>query len=113
MAYEAHKRSYLGTAADCAAQGLAFLPMVGEPSGGWGPSAICTLKAIARAKAARCDLDPSQILSLELQQLSTAVRRANARAVLRRDCGVPPGGDHASLEAVAVLAAAGDDSGET
>ena len=40
--YEAHRRAYLNTAEDCVAQGIAFIPMVGEPFGGWGTSAICT-----------------------------------------------------------------------
>ena len=33
-AYENHKRAYLGTADDCAAQGVQFRPIVVEPSGG-------------------------------------------------------------------------------
>ena len=45
------KRSYLYIAEDCATQGLQFRPIVGEPSGGWGPSAMCTFKAIAKAHA--------------------------------------------------------------
>ena len=58
---------------------------MGEPSGGWGPSAICTFKAIAKAQAdGSQDLDAGVLLSAELQHLCTAVRRANARAVLSR-----------------------------
>ena len=83
-AYERHKRSYLNTADDCAAQGFQFRPIVGEPSGGWGPSALCTLKAFAKAQAAVTHSDAGSILALELQHLCTAVRRANARAVLSR-----------------------------
>ena len=37
--YEQYKRSYLNTAAECESQGIAFVPLVGEPTGGWGPSA--------------------------------------------------------------------------
>eukprot|EP00973_Karenia_brevis_P073145 10160211-Karenia_brevis.AAC.1 len=51
--YEQHKRNYLNTATDCQQQGFSFVPFVGEPSGGWGPSAICTLKSIARARAVK------------------------------------------------------------
>ena len=85
-AYEAHKRAYLNTAEDCVAQGIAFIPMVGEPSSGWGTSAICTFKALAKAQTAGTDLDSGSVLASELQHLSTAVRRANARAVLCRSC---------------------------
>lgn len=83
-AYERYKRRYLNTAEDCAAQGFQFRPIVGEPSGGWGPSAICTFKTIAKIRSADSHRDAGQILSLELQHLCTAVRRANARAVLTR-----------------------------
>jgi hypothetical protein len=84
QAYERTKRNHLNTEADCSAQGIAFIPIVGEPSGGWGPSAMCTLKAIARSQAASNGQEEKCILSKELQHLCTAIRRANARAVLRR-----------------------------
>ena len=100
VAYEAHKRAYLHTADACAAQGIAFLPMVGEPSGGWGPSAICTFKSFAKAQAAGTDLDHGTILKSELHHFCTAVRRANARAVLCRSC------DDGSLPSSALLDAA-------
>ena len=99
-AYERHKRTYLHTADDCMAQGFQFRPIEGEPSGGWGPSAMCTFKAMATAQAASSYLDESTILSSELQQLCTAVRRANARAVLSR------GGDSADPCSAAVADAA-------
>ena len=38
-AYELYKRSDLNTEADCRAQGIAFVPLVAETSGGWGPYA--------------------------------------------------------------------------
>ena len=109
-AYEAFKREHLNTAADCQAQGMAFIPMIAEPSGGWGKSAICTLKAISRAAAAHSDRSSDSILSEQLQLLSANIRRAKARAVLRRDAGidrlVPP----ALASAAAVLS---EDSMET
>ena len=86
-AYEAFKREHLNTAADCQAQGIAFITMIAEPSGGWGKSAICTLKAISRAAATRSDRSPDYILSEQLQLLSAGIRLAKARAVLRRDAG--------------------------
>ena len=51
-AYERHKRAYPDTAEDYATQGLHFRPIVGEPSGGWGPSAMCLFRAVAKAQAA-------------------------------------------------------------
>jgi len=89
-AYEMYKRSYKDTAADCLSQGISFIPMVAEPSGGWGPSAACTLKALSRAAAARSHsgAEPSAILAEHLQCLCAAIRRATARAVLRREVPV-------------------------
>ena len=65
---------------------MTFLPMVGEPTGGWGPSSICTFKSFAKAQAAVTQLDQGVILKSELQHMCTALRRANARAVLCRSC---------------------------
>ena len=48
---EHFKRSFLDTAADCQRQGISFIPIVGEPSGGWGPSAVCVFKSLARTVA--------------------------------------------------------------
>jgi len=89
-AYEVYKRNYLDTSAVCTSQGLSFIPMVAEPSGGWGPSGFCTLKALARAAAARSPTgaEPSAILAERLQRLCGAIRRATARAVLRREAAV-------------------------
>ena len=96
--------SYLNTAGDCADQGIIFLPMVGEPSGGWGPSAICAFKALARAQAACSGQTRATVLAAELQHLCTVVRRANARAVLRRDNGDEMLRPAAVANAAAVLA---------
>ena len=107
-AYETYKRSFKNTAADCEAQGMAFIPMVGEPTGGWGPSAACTFKAFAKAQAAGSDAPASTILAHEFQHLCTAIRRVNARAVLCRCTGLSDGGTPALTEAAAVLAAHAD-----
>jgi len=104
-AYEGSKRSYLQTAADCEAQGFQFRPIVGEPSGGWGPSAICTFKAIAKAQAqiVGSEVDAGRILSNELQHLCTAVRRANARAVLSRSFDAHTCLSTTAADAIAIL----------
>ena len=86
-AYEGYKRSYLNTAADCVNQGLAFVPLVAEPSGGWGPSALCTFKALARTHAIVSGCDSGIVLKDFLSRLCAVVRKHNARAVLRRGAG--------------------------
>ena len=107
-AYEAFKRSHLDTAADCLAQGMAFIPMVAERTGGWGKSGICTLKALARARAARSGDDPSSIQAIQLSRLCAAIRQNGARAVLRRS--VPPAvaSEQAAARAAAQSALAAD-----
>ena len=93
----------LGTDDDCRAQGIAFIPMIAETSGGWGPAAMCTIKRIAKAAAIRADLDPGKVLAAHLASLCTVIRRANARAVLRRSPedtrGRPPEGALTALAA--------------
>ena len=103
QAYEGRKRVHLNTAQDCATQGLAFVPIVGEPSGGWGPSAMCTFKAFARAQSVVTGQDAAQILAAELQRLCTVVRRANARAVLSRGCDLRALPGSAAGDAFALL----------
>ena len=102
-AYEVFKREYLGTAADCQSHGIAFIPMIAETSGGWGVSAICTLKALARTVAAQTNQTPQRVLSEQLQYLGTAIRRANARAVLRREVAPLSQGTSTAASAAAVL----------
>lgn len=83
-AYEAYKRNFLDTEAVCRAQGIAFVPLVAETSGGWGPSAICTFKRLAKATAIRTDSDPAWVLSANLAALCSSIRRNNARSLLLR-----------------------------
>ena len=65
--------------------------MVAEPSGSWGPSGICTLKALARAEVLVSGRDQGVVFANYLQRLCTAIRKSHARAVLRRraDLGTP------------------------
>ena len=86
-AYESTKRSHLNTAADCEHQGFAFVPVVGEPSGGWGPSAMCVLTSLAHAAAVRSGQTEGAVLRTYLQRLCASVRKARARALLRRAVG--------------------------
>ena len=107
-AYEAYKRSYLNTAQLCLHQGLSFVPLVAETTGGWGPSGMCTIKAMARAAAARSGSDEHIVRELWLQKLSVAMRRANGRAILRRDAAAFEDGDaQRSVTEAAVILAGG------
>ena len=83
--YEVTKRQHLHTEDSCKAQGLLFVPMVAEPSGGWGPSGFHVLQQLAKTAESRRGLPKGSLLSLWLQKLSVSIRRAGARAVLRRE----------------------------
>ena len=82
--YDVKKRLHLGTEQQCIDQGIDFLPVVAERSGGWGKSALQTFSKITKI-AARCSVEPSgEIFSNLLEKLSVAIRRAKARAILKR-----------------------------
>ena len=101
VAYVVYKRGYLGTAEDCEGQGMDFIPIVAETSGGWGPSAICTFKALAKCILSEHESTETP-LQQHLQRTCTAIRRANARAVLRRQ-PAPALADTAMRDAAALL----------
>ena len=63
--------------------------MVSETSGAWGPQGLKTLTALAHAKALHTGGDAGLILGELLQTLCVVIRRASARAVLRRCPAVP------------------------
>jgi hypothetical protein len=69
---------------------MSFIPIVGEPSGGWGPSALCVFKALARTIANTTGRDFEVVLREHRQALGVLLRRANARAIFRRDPGSVP-----------------------
>ena len=99
--YETHKRTFKDTEDVCSQQGMTFLPMVAESSGGWGPGGLKVLKTLAKKAAARDGLPASVHMGHYLEGLSVAIRRAAARAILRRTTtGV------GSLPAAAATAAA-------
>ena len=89
--YEASKRAFLQTEAQCAEQGLSFTPMVMEAHGGsWGPAAKQALKVIAKELANVTGLSVSEATTTIAQRLSTTLHRANARAIVRRLVPVAP-----------------------
>ena len=83
-AYEQFKRTYLNTALDCQRQGISFIPLVAEPSGGWGPSAQCVFKAIARAISTLSGRSSGVELREHRQAFCVLLRQANARAIFSR-----------------------------
>jgi hypothetical protein len=88
-AYVEKKRSYLGTAAHCAAKGLLFIPMVCEAhSGSWEDGALDVWRRLAKAGELSSGEPASRRLQHMLQVLSIAVHRANARAILARATGL-------------------------
>ena len=106
MAYEAHKRSYLDTEAECTQQGVTFIPMVAESSGGWGPDALKTLRQLAKTSSSRARTDEDTTMGHLLQSLCVTIRSAKARAVLRRAGNQPDAAATAIEAAEAALLAA-------
>ena len=89
-AYEQSKRSFMNTAEDCIQQGFSFIPLVGEPTGGWGPSAQCLFKQLARAVANFSGRDMAVELQDHRYPVGVFLRRSHARAIFSRALG--PGG---------------------
>ena len=106
--YEEHKRSYLNTAAECAEQGVLFIPLVAESSGGWGTAGFTTLHKLAKVSGQRWGKDVEASLSHLLERLSVAIRSAQARAVLRRAGGVDDLGENPLDAAATALAVTAD-----
>ena len=100
-AYEQSKRNYMNTAADCLQQGFNFIPLVGEPSGGWGPSAQCFFKQLSRSLAGQSGIEAAVALRQHRQLIGVFLRRANARAIFSRDPGICTFGPDSALTALA------------
>ena len=85
MQYEGFKRDYLDTASLCRAEGMLFIPMVMEASGGgWGEDATKTWNELAKTSALASGELRSSVLGQVLGSLSITLHKENARAVLRR-----------------------------
>ena len=87
--YESIKKQHLNTEHLCTEQGISFLPLVAETSGGWGPTGLKTITKLAKRIALSTEQPASIVMSQVLESLCAAIRRANARAVLKRmrtDC---------------------------
>ena len=81
------KRNHESTQAQCDTAGITFLPMVAETSGAWAPESMTVWKQLATATAVRQGREAAAVLREMLQSLSVTIRRANARAYLRRSSG--------------------------
>ena len=88
-AYSQQKRDHANTEADCTAAGVTFLPMVAETTGAWAPEALLVLKQLAKAAAIKLGRDAAVVTKELLQGTAVTIRRANARAHLRRFGAVP------------------------
>ena len=82
--YEDHKRNHLDTAALCAAEGIAFAPMVVEANGHWGPTAQRVFTELAKTKSTLTGESKEVALHHLHQGLGVILHRENARAVLKR-----------------------------
>jgi len=82
--YAVTKRRHMDTERQCAENGVEFIPMVAESTGAWEPGALKVLRQLARASALHTGKDKGVVLAELLQRLSVTIRRAKARALLRR-----------------------------
>ena len=85
-----------------------LVAIIGEPAGGWGTSAQCTFKTIARNIAFLTGREAGDVLREQRQHLSIAVRRHRARAIFRRLPADPAIANNAAAAALAALAAEDD-----
>ena len=81
------KRAHENTQAACDAAGITFIPMVAETTRAWAPESLAVWKQLAVAAAIRQDRDAKVVMREMLQSLSVTIRRANAKAFLRRSAG--------------------------
>eukprot|EP00660_Eupelagonema_oceanica_P001521 gene1521-biopygen26461 len=82
--YEGFTRTFKGTADQCALEGITFIPMIFEPSGGWGPSAADVFRRLIRVGDSALGEDRSRRATQHRQKWCVLVRRLAARRVLRR-----------------------------
>ena len=83
--YEQFKNSFLDTAAQCASEGMAFIPMVVEAhSGAWGPAAAKIWLRLGKAVSLVSGESTAVEALRALQNLGLTLHRETARAILRR-----------------------------
>ena len=105
--YSDRKREHQGTDDLCRAVGVTFVPMVAETTGAWAPEAMAVFRHIASATSAASGRDARDILQEILEGAAVCIRRANARAELRRardEVGDSCGALHAARAVIAASA---------
>ena len=109
--YESRKRSFLDTEALCKQEGITFVPMVVEASGGgWGAEARGLFKEVAKTSARLTGDPPSVKQEQLLQSLSVCFHRGNARAILRRAPAIPSARSAMALAQAALARAQAENS---
>ena len=83
--YEEFKNTFLDTAAHCASEGIAFVPMVVEAhSGAWGPAASKVWLRLGKAISLLSGESTAVEALRALQNLGLTLHRETARAILLR-----------------------------
>ena len=82
--YVVKKREHLDSQALCEAQGIAFLPMVVESTGAWAPESAKVVYQLASAVATATGKDVKEVHRELLEGAAGSVRKARAKAVLKR-----------------------------
>ena len=82
--YGQAKRDYKNTAHECELQGVTFQPMVVETSGAWSNESLQVLRMLAKSCGLRTGRGAGTVLQEFLQAAGASIRRANARAHLKR-----------------------------
>ena len=84
-AYENFKRSHMQTEDHCQEEGILFIPLICEATGGgWGPAANAVWNELAKYKATLTGESISITANRMLQSLGMILHKENARAILRR-----------------------------
>ena len=78
------KRRHDDTLTECEAAGVSFRPMGAETTGAWAPESLEVWKQLAKATAMKQGRDIAAVLTEIIQSLAVTIRRANAKALLRR-----------------------------
>ena len=84
-AYEHFKRSHMQTEALCQEEGILFIPLICEATGGgWGPAANAVWNELAKYKSTLTGESVPITVNRMLQSLGMRLHKENARAILRR-----------------------------
>ena len=103
--YVTKKREHLDTEAACEAQGITFLPMVMESTGAWATESSKVVYQLAAAVATSTGKDVKVVHKEMLEGAAVCVRRAKAKAVLKRAAHEMPSCANAVDTALSLLAA--------